>query len=78
METKEVCKKIFSFKVVDYVTPKTRYDAWKTYKDLVDAEVKRLEKLYNKANNRGESKEEIRRLLNEMYHTQYELEHNMI
>jgi len=63
----------------DWTIPRNRYEAWKQYKELVDREVTRLEQLHNQAmKDNAPNKEEVRFFLNEMYHTQYELDKNMI
>jgi len=61
-----------------YKTPKERFEAWQKYKDLVDKEVERLEKIADEEFKKGLAEfENTRKVLNEMYHTQYELDKNM-
>ena len=58
-------------------TPQDRYLAWRTYKEMVDKEVERLESAF-KIETDPKEKEECRNVLNEMYKTQFHLEHDLI
>jgi hypothetical protein len=57
-------------------TPNARFDAWNHYKNLVDKEVSRLERLLKNYQPHTYEFEEVRHDLNEMYKTAYSLEHN--
>ncbi len=50
------------------------YETWKKLKDIIDNHVKTLELCFATENN-PELKEECRMVLNEIYQSQYQLEH---
>jgi hypothetical protein len=56
-------------------TPKTRFNAWNKYARLIDREVTRLENLIKKYKIGSYAFEKVRTELNDMYQTQYQLEH---